>query len=174
MGLEGVRGKILIVHEHNPHVIPIDPLSHSRINSFDNTQAEQELGDGIQNKRRWEASLCTDISGEKHSQGRIQKPAELQVPTSSSPLALLKSAATRKPNTNHAARAGTQSSIQCAQRNCPEKTVSPANHHQLHPSRFDASANQSGSCFRKETTELIYKALQICKLMRRRSNPKAD
>lgn len=37
VGLEG--GEILIVHEHNPHVIPIDPLSHSRINSFDNTRA---------------------------------------------------------------------------------------------------------------------------------------
>lgn len=39
----GGGGKILIVHEHNPHVIPIDPLSHSRINSFDNTRAAQEL-----------------------------------------------------------------------------------------------------------------------------------
>lgn len=42
-GLELGGGEILIVHEHNPHVIPIDPLSHSRINSFDNTQAAQEL-----------------------------------------------------------------------------------------------------------------------------------
>lgn len=43
-------GKVLLVQEHNPPVVPIDPLSHSRINSFDNTQAAQMLGSGIQNR----------------------------------------------------------------------------------------------------------------------------
>lgn len=51
VGLEGVGGKPLIVSEHNPHVIPIDPLSHSRMNSFDHTGAAQELGRGIQSMR---------------------------------------------------------------------------------------------------------------------------
>lgn len=73
VGLEG--GEILIVHEHNPHVIPIDPLSHSRINSFDNTRAAQELQHGIQNKGHCEAA----------PESSAQEPAELPGPTSSSP-----------------------------------------------------------------------------------------
>lgn len=56
---EGVGGEILIVHQHQPRAVPIDPLSHSRISSFDNTRAAQELRSRIQSKRRRKAWRCT-------------------------------------------------------------------------------------------------------------------
>lgn len=51
-GAGGGGGKILTVHKRSPPVVPIDPLSHSRISSFDNTRAAQELRSRIQSKRR--------------------------------------------------------------------------------------------------------------------------
>lgn len=59
-------GEILIVHQHQPRAVPIDPLSHSQISSFDNTRAAQELRSRIQSKRRRKAWRCTGAG--KHSE----------------------------------------------------------------------------------------------------------
>lgn len=160
-GAGGGGGKILTVHKCSPPVVPIDPLSHSRISSFDNTRAAQELRSRIQSKRRCEASRHTGGGTEKHSQGTIRKPAELPAPTSSSPLAPRR-AATRNPNTSHAARAATPSSIQCLPRSCCCTGEPSPLQAATHCTPAMSVQARGGSWFCRETTEGIPEALQLC------------